>query len=91
VFFVPDAVKLLSHVNEQVTNARSLILEGSRSGTKTIINHSAIAHVPDIRHVAVYFRHASDIETINAARIALIVMRNPKFSPRAGNSAVEQR
>ena len=72
-------------------NASSLILEGSRSGTKTIINHSAVAHAPNIRYVAVYFRHASDIETISAVRIAVIVVRNPKFSPRAGNSGVEQR
>lgn len=71
--------------------ASSLILEGSRSGTKTIINHSAIAHAPNIRYVAVYFRHASDIETISAARIALIMMWNSKFSPTARNSAVEQR
>ena len=70
-------------------NASSLILEGSRSGTKTIINHSAIAHAPDIRYVAVYFRHASDIETISVARIALIVMRNSELSARPGNSTVE--
>ena len=47
-------------------NACSLILEGSRAGTKTIINHSAIAHTPNIRHVAVCFRHASNIEAISA-------------------------
>ena len=72
-------------------NASSLILEGSRAGTKTIINHSAIAHTPNIRHVAVCFRHASDIEAIRVAGIAVVVTRNPKSSIRAGNSTVEQR
>jgi hypothetical protein len=88
---VPDAANLLSHINEQVENASSLILESSRAGTKPIIDHSAIAHSPNIRHVAVCFNHASNIEAIGLARIALVLTRNPKSSITAGNSTVEQR
>ena len=72
-------------------NACSPILERSCAGTKTIISHSAIAHMPNIRHVAVCFRHASNIEAISLARIALVLTRNPKSSITAGNSTVEQR
>jgi len=68
-----------------------LILEGSRAGTKTIIDHSAIAHMPNIRDVAVCFRHASNIEAVSVAHMALVVTWNPKSSIRAGNSTVEQR
>jgi hypothetical protein len=88
---VPAAANLLSHINGRVKNASSLILESSRAGTKTIIDHSPIAHTPNIRHVAVRFCHASHIEAIGLARIALVVTRNPKSSITAGNSAVEQR
>jgi hypothetical protein len=88
---VPDAANLLSHINEQVENASSLILESSRAGTKPIIDHSAIAHTPNIRHVAVCFRHPSHIEAIGVASLAVVVTRNAKSSITAGNSTVEQR
>src|SRR6266481_7928652 len=66
-------------------------LEGSRPGTNTIIDHSAIVHTPNIRHVAVCFDHTIDIEAISVHRMALVLGRDLKPSITAGNSAIEQR
>jgi hypothetical protein len=91
VQFVLDAANFFSHIDEQVENAKCLSLKGSSAGTKTIIDHSAIAHMPNIRHVAVCFYHTIDIEAIGVGRMAVVVTRNPKSSITAGNSTVEQR
>jgi hypothetical protein len=66
-------------------------LESSDAAANAGIDHSAVAHAPNIRQVAVGFHHTIDVEAIGVDRVAVGVTGNPKPSIRAGNSAIEQR